>query len=160
MSAFNSFFSIYKEAKINNYKRTFETLSEELSATTKAIQNYAEVGNLEQDKNVDRLDLFAKLCFRDIGEILEGSVKQFSKQIYLLKCKSEVIKRNEKISFGKIINILLSQGLENCYKFKSYSIAINQLRNIAFDTDYLIDSKKELIICKYGSNQILELSKD
>lgn len=68
--AFNSFFNIYQESKKENYKETFRTLSKELKDTTKAIQNYAEVGNLEQDKNIQRLDLFTKLCFRDIGEII------------------------------------------------------------------------------------------
>lgn len=160
LSAFNSFFSIYKEAKINNFKITFQILSEELSSTSKAIQNYAEVGNLEQDKNVERLDLFAKLCFRDIGDILEGSIKEFAKLIFILSGGNESHKGKDKTSFGSMINVLLKKGLESCYIFKPYNITINQLRNISYHKDYVTDNEKKLIICKYASNKLLELTKD
>lgn len=160
LSVFNSFFTIYKESKNNNYKMTFQTLSKELGAITKAIQNYAEVGNLEQDKNVERLDLFAKLCFRDIGDILEGSIKQFAKLIFTLSCRDELKKEKDKTSFGTMINVLLKKDLENCYIFKPYNITINQLRNISYHKDYVTDNEKKLIICKYASNKLLKLTRD
>jgi hypothetical protein len=162
IQAFRTFHSIFERAKNENHSKTFQILSQELRATSRAIQNYAELFHLEQDKNISRLDLFAKSCFRDIGEILEGSVKQFSKVLLMIGFQDEVekIKDMQKASFGSIVSLLLRKGLEDIYTIGTYDITINQLRNIAFHADYSIDHKNNLTICSFGSNKTLKLTRN
>lgn len=80
----------------------------------------------------------------------------------MLSCNNTInkIEKNKEISFGTMVNILMKKGLENCYTINPYNLTINQLRNIAFHTDYYICNEKNRIICKYGTNQVLELTRD
>lgn len=144
---------------IKNNKKTFKSFASEMENISKGINNYCELSILEHNKNIDRLDLFTKICFKELGDLIEGSIKPFIELIYKLISFEKSYKEILKTSYGtKLDTINQNCFFTNFFKIRIHDQEINltQFRNIAYHNDYSIDNEK--VICFYGHEKRKEIT--
>jgi len=151
--------NIYYKADNTDQKILFKLFTSDYSDDiSSAIQNYAQLSLVEIDKDEKRLDLFTKICFREIGDILEGSLFPFLKLMYASINITNDLSKNIKLSFGSVVKNLEAHSILNTFVvYSPHNVSINQIRNIAYHNSYeLVDDK---IICTYGNNKVLNLER-
>ncbi|UYF43442.1 hypothetical protein [Aliarcobacter cryaerophilus] len=153
----------FNEAKNVSEDKIFKILGKNSIYITKGINNYSEIAILEQQKNIERLDLFSKICFKESADLIEGSIQPFIDLLYETHCLINFKNINPKTSFGSKINELIESNksfvpLLTLPIEKNIGINITQLRNIAYHNSYIINDDK--IICCYSNNKTFSLEKN
>ena len=131
-----------------------EIFVQDFSQISKGLQNITQLGYLhDSKKEIERLDLFAKYSFMQLGNILEGTHKCFIQLFYnLINILSE--KKIMKKSFGDAVQALVAFEDSFQYLFKDalYGIEISQWRNIANHHSYSLTSDNKIEMT-YGRNK-------
>lgn len=153
----------FNEAKNINKDKIFKILGENSIYITKGINNYSELAILEQQKVIERLDLFSKICFKESADLIEGSIQPFINLLYETYCLVNLKNINSKTSFGSKITELIESNklfapLLTLSIEENTEINITQLRNIGYHNSYTIDDDK--IICYYSNNKSFSLKKN
>ena len=150
---------IYRAAKHKNQTECISFLQTHEPTISQAFRNTTAVVHTEQHKDIIRLNFYAKVCFRELGDFIEGSFKPFIKELlglHLLNKKTcpEVIEIISQISLGDAVATLVKayEDLSILYKHALSGVTLNQWRNIANHNSYLVNENANKIICNYGSN--------
>jgi hypothetical protein len=146
--------SEFRAARDLNPVAYFDVWVENMPPRTKAIANMASVAMLQTNKNDMELDVLAKSLFRDVGDILEGSLQPLLR--LRLATWGFLGRRGgrrppiESITFGAVVDELLKDPTtEACYRPLPYKLSANQWRNIANHNSYLVDAGK--VVCTHGT---------
>lgn len=151
---------IFRKAKDTNPTKCFETIAKHHSALGDAQHNGMQAFRLEEDKNKERLDLLAKLCFRELGDMIEGSLQPYLLLVLDLyrmsRGKAKPNARMAEITLGEAVAELLSSGqFDDAYQPSPWKIRINQWRNIAQHNSYKANNASGLVNCSYGKSKKL-----
>ncbi len=162
--------SCFKNAFIHNKLATINFIQNWQSNISNGIKNMSELAYIEEDKNkIKRLDLFAKLCFQQLGDIIEGSLKQYIKFFYgcYLITKGNTINLSiniKKATLGHCIDSLFkyNEDFSILYKNSFLNIKLNHWRNISNHNSYFIQKEKKTITAKFGYNNEnkIEINRD
>ncbi len=154
----------FRKALKRNESVTIDFINKWQQYISDGIKNASEISFTEVNKNkIERLDLFAKVSFRQIGDLIEGSLKQYIKFFYGCCLISEdkinnLINNVKNEELGSCINFLIKENEDFSILYKStlQNIKLNQWRNIANHNNYSIDNSKT-IIARYGIKKIKEI---
>lgn len=145
-----------RRAKCINSDDCLQILAEWTPVLNGALQNAMDIFHLENDKSQEHLNLLAKICFREIGDIVEGSLQPFMRLLlimhYISTGKHKPSRLVEGKTLGNVTNELLqTDQYSSLYQPPPWSIRINQWRNIANHNDYQADLDTNSIVCQYGT---------
>ena len=149
----------YRNCRDNAGQGLFEILGRWEHVVNRAAHNLAEEAHIERSKNVQRLDLFAKICFQEIGEITEGCLKPHIQLLYAMRAlgaqqrmeQDKALEMARSEPFGKIIRELAEEdeNLGVLYQHMLLGISLNQWRNIAHHSSYSA-TDEDSVTCVYG----------
>lgn len=160
----HSLINYFNEAKNIDNDKFLKILGNNSIYISKGINNYSELAILEHKKNLGRLDLFSKICFKESADLIEGSIKPFIDLLYETHYLINSKEINQKISFGGKISELVDSNelfllMLTFFVDENIRINITQLRNIAYHNSYTVDINDQ-IICEYSNNKSFILTKD
>lgn len=141
----------YREAYFVDQDRCFSVWNSSFKTISRAIRNIKSAAQLETPKDDSlNLELLTKSCFRDIGDILEGSLQPLVRLRLELQSISGRWEGKSKLvstmSFGDVIAELNTKGDE--YIPAPFTISVSQWRNIANHNSYEVENND--IVCRYG----------
>lgn len=157
--------SCFNDAKKISRTKSKELINEWQSNISIGSKNLSEICWLEEDKSkIKRLDIYTKICFRELGDIIEGTIKHYIKFFYgcyLINSENDidVLDTINNISLGVCISNLskYNKDFEIIYKHCFLGINLNQWRNISNHNSYVSDEKVDRIKVTYGINNKKEL---
>lgn len=134
----------------------FAFWADRMISIAQSIDNTASAAVLQGSKSELEPSALVKSYFRDIGDLLEGSLQPLIRLrleiLGILGKRKENAPTIERITFGaatdELINICTPR---DTYKPPPQEISISQWRNIANHNSYKIDRDK--IICRYGPTE-------
>lgn len=148
---------IYRSAKKTNPEECYSFLMAHQPVVSNGFQNTTDIAYTEHHKGVERLNLYAKVCFREIGDFIEGSFQPLVKELFglhLLKHKnsSQTLELVSEADLGKAVTILMDnyEDLSILYKHVLNGVSLNQWRNIAQHKSYFANEANNEIRCTYG----------
>lgn len=148
---------IYQAAKHINEEECFTFILAIEPTISRGFQNTTDIVYTEQYKNIERLNLYSKVCFRELGDFIEGSFQPFIKEVYglhlLQKLSSaDAVDRVKKAKFGDVVAALINsyEDLSVLYKHVLCGVTLNQWRNIAHHNSYVSNETTNEIKCTYG----------
>lgn len=159
---------IYRKAKEGNQSACFELIGLWQPKMAIAHQNFACTGHLERSKCVDRFDLLVKICFQEMGDIIEGTIKTHMKLLCGMSrissgtvCAKNIADDIEHMSLGETVAKLVGMHEDYfiIYKGVLKGVSLNQWRNIANHAAYLV-IPGEKIMCHYGKENEFEITLD
>ncbi|MYL85040.1 hypothetical protein GTA51_18170 [Desulfovibrio aerotolerans] len=156
LELFNEIFSIVNNAHSSNTYLFSHYLRSTWQSIREALKNFTDLYFLQRKKELTPTRLSVKISFQEIGLIIEESLSHFVKHIsYLLHAHShgEPLNLTGDITLGKATYILSSNAkLKQLTHPAPLHIPLNQLRNIAYHSNYTIQNDPSTSICTYGSN--------
>ena len=126
----------------------------------RGAHNLAEVAHLERSKNVQRLDLCAKILFQEIGEITEGCLKPHLRLLHamrvLLAKRVSACEATDTVCrapFGVTVKILVEEdeNLAVLYQHMLMGIKLHEWRNVAQHDSYSVTDTARITFA-YGKN--------
>jgi hypothetical protein len=151
---------LYRSAKKKNHDECFSFLLAHELAVSRGFQNTTDIAYTEQHKDIERLNLYSKVVFRELGDFIEGSFQPFIKELYglhLLKKKNSAatIETVNKASLGDAVAALIDnyEDLSVIYKHVLNGVPLNQWRNIAHHNSYQPNENTNEIRCTYGQKE-------
>ncbi len=155
---FDDIFRIIHSAKTSNLYLFTKILRETWQNIREAIQNYQDLYQIERKKEEIANRISVKICFHEIGIIIEECISPFLKQLslfYLITTKEFPFDQDiQNISLGKTVETLSRNTLFHPLTHPTpLSISLNQLRNIASHGTYKIQSDNQKIVCHYGQKR-------
>lgn len=157
---------VFGRAKAQDENGCLQALAEFDASINSGLKNFHRLFHLEGDKSVKRLDLFAKICFREIGDMVEGTLKPFGQLVLLMsqiasgKTKTSTVPIHD-VSLGSIVGELLEDNTFNeLYQPSPWNVPINQWRNIAQHYSFKVDVLHAVLECEYGSKNKKTVSMD
>lgn len=153
--ALESMLDQLRAARSVNRDECFRTLAEWLPTVGDALQKAMETFHLEQDKSDERLNFLARVCFREIGEMIEGSLQPYMRLLlvmhYISRGKQRPSESVQRKAFGDVTEELLQAGYyDSLYRPKPWGVRINQWRNIAAHSSYRANLTTGMVLCEYG----------
>jgi hypothetical protein len=146
----------FRQAKAQNENACLQTIIDLDPEINSGLKNMHRVFHLEGNKSLKRLDLFANVCFREIGDMVEGTLKPFAKLVLLMsriargKIETTAVTVN-RISFGGIVGELLDDNeFNDVYEPRPWCVPVNQWRNIAQHNSFKTDTLNAELECEYG----------
>ena len=144
ISLFRALYPVYP-------KQSLDILTNSFWEINRGLKNATQIALL-QEPNLDlsRLDLFAKYAFRNIGDIIEGTLKPFLHFFFDLITMAHQ-GSTHKASLGTYTQKLIAHDsmFEQFLKAEFYGIEISQWRNIANHNSYHILCENEVEV-SYG----------
>lgn len=167
--AFEEIIDIFKKAKNEDSLRCFKAFAFWERFNNESIYNFWNIHNTQIHKSNLEIEEFAYECFREIGAMIEGCIKNYLKVILHNLYIINKIDRDEKyvnsLDLGKLINEINQvndiNNIHNITRPYPWNISLNQWRNIAYHHSYLNEQK--MIKCTYGKQNDLkhiDLSRD
>lgn len=152
-SVVNTLLSEFRDARDSDPEHFFAFVASQVPSNGRAINNAADVAVLQGDKENLNSSLLVKSWFRDIGDLLEGSLQPFLryrlKVLDILERRPTSARRVEDMTFGDVVSELMSESkIGEYYRVPLHAIPISQWRNIANHNSYNISG--EQVICTYG----------
>jgi len=164
----SSILSVFRQAKERNQADCFELIGIWQPRMAVAHQNFACSGHIERSKLTDRFDLLAKICFQEVGEIIEGTLKTHLQLLCGMSrissengCARRIAEEIDRISLGESVSklICIQEDFHVIYKAALKGVALNQWRNIANHAAFVV-TPDEKIVCHYGKNNESEITLD
>ena len=155
------FIEEFNDAKAKNVKAVKKSLIKFYPLIQKALEGYSEafhLSTLHLDKSAN---LFVRTVYRELGDILETSLLPILRQVHSLFSitKKYAFSFNSiNAHFGEIVSDLCKiKKIEFLYKDFLYNVPLNQWRNIAHHSSYEFFEDRQIVICRYGTNNIKEV---
>jgi len=141
----------HQGAKLQNRELCFVTYLDWMPVKSEALSKYWSQFHLEVDKEELGLEEFAHECLRNIGSVIEGSIKPYSnellQQIRNFQGIPTTFEEIDSMDLGKVIDELIRFSYPSSF-FVFENVRLNQWRNIAQHLSVIF--KDELIVCTYG----------
>lgn len=161
-NTFEEVIDIFKKAKIVDSLRCFNAFAFWETFNNESIYKFWNIHNTQIDKSDLEIEEFAYECFREIGALIEGCIKNYLKiilhSLYIINNNQKDENHINNLDLGKLINeINQINGTNNlCSITKPYSwnIPLSQWRNIAYHHSYI--NEQEIIKCTYGKSPNLK----
>ena len=136
----------YRDASAIDDNRLFLTLANFQATILHAYDHLVSVATLEGMVTRSNARVFAKSCFRDIGDVIESCLFPFLKiRLNVLRIATASDSRDvENLTLGQTIAELALTDAE-LYSPLPFDIRLSQWRNIAFHSSYDVRSR-----CRYG----------
>ncbi len=155
----------FHQAKNKNESDCLQACADREQAINIGLKNMHQLFHLEGKKSTGRLDLLAKICFREIGDIVEGGLKPF---MLLMLSTSRIANSGsgksgstQEVSLGgATAELLLSGKSSELYQPPPWNVPIHQWRNIAQHYSFRLDSGGTSIQCTYGTKGDKTISLD
>lgn len=153
-----------KHSKTVNSLECYNAVAQWTQDINRAISNYLSYYFLEHNKINLQLEEFSNECFKNIGEIIEGSIKPFLYHLlnhcYIVKNKIVTTNDFNNKDLGNVIDELInSSGYSMLFQLEvisgniSKQIKLNQWRNIAAHKNYYVENNK--IICEIKRKNVV-----
>lgn len=165
MDGLDQLLECFRRAKARNENECFQALVDLDPTINSGLKNMHRLFHLEGNKSVKRLDLFGKICFREIGDMVEGTLKPFM-QLVLVMFLIASRKPNKSatiydMSLGEITGELLkSKTFNELYQPLPWNVPINQWRNVAQHYSFTVDRSHAALECVYGTKNKKKISVD
>jgi hypothetical protein len=156
MDGLEQLLDLFHQAKTQNENECLQALVELDPQINSGLKNMQRVFHLEADKSVTRLDLLGKVCFREIGDIIEGTLRPFMQLMVVMAqiatSSTKAVGGGNEITLGDLVKELLSiSTLAELYQPGPWNVSMNQWRNIAQHYSFKIDSSHAALECEYGT---------
>jgi hypothetical protein len=152
----NTLLTEYRFARKHNPTDFFSFWAEQVDFLSHATNNYGRTAELQHDKTDLEPDLLVRSMFRDIGDLLEGTLQRYLRtrlEIWTyLGWRSPRQKKVSALDFGEVVRALEENARsEGLYKPLPFPLLVSQWRNIANHNSYEYNNEK--IICSYGKGE-------
>ena len=138
-------------AKRQNRESCFVSYLDWIIPKREALSKYWSQVHLEIDKTDLGLEEFAHECLRNIGGVIEGSIKPYSnellQQIRIFQGTPMTFSEIDRMDLGVVFDELIKFSYPSNF-FVVENIRLNQWRNIAQHVSVIF--KDEQIVCTYG----------
>lgn len=152
-----SIIEVYRKARDLNQDECISFYDSYGSTVSHGFQNMSNLAGTEQSKDIQRLNHFAKVSFRELGDMIEGTFKPFIKELYgmhlLQKLDAKTtLGKVKKVNLGTAVDYLIThhEDLSILYKHVLDGVPLHQWRNIAHHNTYSVDEASGKITCTYG----------
>jgi hypothetical protein len=136
----------------------FALWTEQVDFLSGAVNNYGRTAELQHDKTKLESDLLVRSMFRDIGDLLEGTLQRYLRarlEVWnYLGWRGRAQKRVSALDFGEVARTL-DENARSAYLYRPFSsrLLLSQWRNIANHNNYEYENGK--ILCTYGKDKNL-----
>lgn len=149
----------FRSAKIKDSHACFESCAYWQNEIKQSVSEHWSLYYLEIQKNTLENEEYVFECLRNMGAIIEGLIKPYSKVfIHNVRIANGVKTTSYNInslSFGKIVNELIKKSdCSDLFVLTSKKIKLNQWRNIAYHHSARIENNE--VICWYGKSSNLQ----
>lgn len=156
MDGLDQLLDCFHQAKAMDESKCFQAYIDIYPKIDRGLKNSQQLFHLEGDKSIERLDLFGKVCFREIGDMIEGSLKPFMQfallMSYIADGKNKTGMEIQEMSLGGIVNeFLKTNKFTEIYQPSPWKVPINQWRNIAQHFSFKVDATNLNLECEYGT---------
>lgn len=146
----------YRFARDQNPDEFLIFWAEQVDFLSHATNSYGQIAELQNDKTDLESHLLVRSMFRDIGDLLEGTLQRYLKtrlRIWnYLGWLSPKLDKSSALDFGRVVSMLDQNARsEGRYKPPPFSLPISQWRNIANHNSYEMSNEK--ITCFYGKGE-------
>ncbi|MDE0371426.1 MAG: hypothetical protein OXI73_02615 [Rhodospirillales bacterium] len=145
----------YRNASEIDGNRLFHTLANLQKTLLRASGHFVSVAMLDRMTVRSKTQVFAKNCFRNIGDMIESSLFPFLKlRLNVLRFASGTIRGSRDacdLSLGSTVAELVATDPE-LYSPAPPNVPLSQWRNIAFHGSYNV--RGESIRCRFGNRHL------
>ena len=147
----------YRDASDVDDRRLYESLTASQGPVLRAHNNLVSVAHLEGMVARSKPLVFARSCFRNIGDIIEACLFPFLRiRLHVLRiatCTSDQDPDVADLSLGRTIDELTRIDAK-LYAPPPFAVRLSQWRNIAAHSGYHVRGEK--IHCQYGNGRRFE----
>lgn len=149
----------FRSAKIKDSHACFESCAYWQNEINQCVSEHWSLYYLEVPKNTLEIEEYIFECLRNIGAIIEGLIKPYSKVfIHNVKIANGVETTPyhiNSLNFGVIVNELIEKSdCSDLFVLTSKKIPLNHWRNIAYHHSARIENNK--VMCWYGKSSNLQ----
>lgn len=149
----------FRSAKIKDSHASFESCAYWQNEIKQSVSEHWSSYYLEIPKNTLENEEYVFECLRNMGTIIEGLIKPYSKVFIHNVRISNGVKTTphniNSLSFGAIVNELIKKSdCSDLFVLTSKKIQLNQWRNIAYHHSARIENNE--VICWYGKSSNLQ----
>lgn len=142
---------VHHKAISSDQEESLYAISNWLPTIYDGLSTFWSQLNLELDKENLEFDEFVHECLRNIGSIIEGSIKPLARELLhqgrIGIGKPTTEQDITQLDFGNVIDELIRSS-PNPNLFTLYGVRLNQWRNIA--QHFSINVETDNVICHYG----------
>lgn len=130
---------IYHEAKFSNDTKTSEVFWKDYMSRSQGYARVTQLAWIHDNRNIKRIDILSRSVFRDIGDLIEGSLKPHLVSLWHLVCIAEHKEYSIK-SLGDLVTKLIDYNeMLRAVLFSLFKdIPVSQWRNIADHCSYRV----------------------